>query len=197
MDYLHLIYETVMIYILVTVGIRLMGKRQIAELQPSELVITLMVSEIATIPIQDSKKGIIDALLPIVVLIIFEFIVSFLDLKSSKFRNITQGKSVIIVHNGKVNISELRKLRYSMEDVWEALRKEGVFDLKDVQYAIAETDGTISVLLLPEKRPLTPSDMQKKTKNDPLPPGIEEVGVKAEQKGEKKTQEELRQSHEA
>ncbi len=182
MDFLHLIYQTVLVYIFVVIGIRLMGKRQIAELEPSELVVTLMISEIATIPLQDDKKGLLDALLPIVVLIILEFIVSFLDLKSSKFRNITQGKSVIIIHNGKVNMPELRRLRYSMEDVWEGLRKEGVFDLKEVQYAVAETDGTISVLLVPEKRPLTPNDMNKKSENDPRPPGIKETGVKPEQK---------------
>ncbi len=197
MEIINLIAQTVVVYIIVVFGLRIMGKRQIAELQPSELVITLMVSEIATIPLQDDSKGFIDAFVPVATLVIFEIIVSFIDLKSAKFRNLTQGKSVIIIHNGKVNIAELRKLRYSMEDVWEALRKEGIFDLKDVQYAIAETDGTISVLPIAEKRPLTPSDMKKSVKNDPVPPGVKEEGVKPEQNGEQKTQEELHKSHEA
>lgn len=197
MEIVTLIFQTVIVYIIVVFGLRIMGKRQIAELQPSELVITLMVSEIATIPLQDDSKGFIDAFVPVATLVIFEIIVSYIDLKSAKFRNITQGKSVIIIHNGKVNITELRKLRYSMEDVWEALRKEGVFDLKDVQYAVAETDGTISVLPIPEKRPLTPTDMKKKVQHETIPPGIEEEGVKPEKKGELKTQEELHKSHEA
>ncbi len=193
----NLILQTILVYIIVVTGLRIMGKRQIAELEPSELVITLMVSEIATIPLQDDSKTLIDAIVPIAVLVVFEIIVSFIDLKSATFRNLTQGKSVIIIHNGKVNISELRKLRYSMEDVWSALRKEGIFDLKEVEYAIAETDGTISVLPIAEKRPLTPSDMKKTVKNDPIPPGVKEEGVKPEQNGEKKTQEELHRSHEA
>lgn len=197
MEIINLIIQTITVYITVVFGLRIMGKRQIAELQPSELVITLMVSEIATIPLQDNSKGFIDAFVPVATLVIFEIIVSYIDLKSAKFRNITQGKSVIIIHNGKVNITELRKLRYSMEDVWEALRKEGIFDLKDVQYAVAETDGTISVLPIPEKRPLTPTDMKKKVQHEPSPPGIKEAGVKPEETGELKTQEELHKSHEA
>ncbi len=197
MEIANLIVQTVIIYIIVVFGLRIMGKRQIAELEPSELVITLMVSEIATIPLQDESKGFIDAFVPVATLVIFEIIVSFIDLKSEKFRNLTQGKSVIIIHNGKVSISELRKLRYSMEDVWEALRKEGIFDLNDVQYAVAETDGTISVLPIPEKRPITPEDMKKKVNGETTPPGIKEAGVKPEEKGEEKTQEELHKSHEA
>lgn len=197
MKFLILILKTLIVYFIVVFGLRIMGKRQIAELQPSELVITLMISEIATIPLQDDSKGFADAFIPIAVLVLFEILVSYIDLKSSKFRNLTQGKSIIIIHNGKVNITELRKLRYSMEDVWEALRKQGVFDIDDVEYAVAETDGTISVLQVAEKRPLTPSDINMPQKSEGKPHGINEEGVKAEEKGEQKTQEELQKSREA
>lgn len=197
MEIVNLAIKTVVVYIFVVLGIRIMGKRQIAELEPSELVITIMISEIATIPIQDAGKSFTDAFVPVATLIIFEILISFINLKSSRLRNLTQGKSVIIIHNGKVNITELRRLRYSMEDVWEALRKKDIFDLKDVQYAIAETDGTISVLPIAKKRPLTPNDIKMSVKSDLIPPGIEEEGVKAEEKGEEKTQDELRKSHEA
>lgn len=197
MKYLILIFKTLIVYFIVVFGLRIMGKRQIAELQPSELVITLMISEMATIPLQDDAKSFADAFIPIAVLALFEILVSYIDLKSSKFRNLTQGKSIIIIHNGKVNITELRKLRYSMEDVWEALRKQGIFDIDDVEYAVAETDGTISVLQVAEKRPLTPSDIKMPPQSEGKPHGINEEGVKAEKKGEQKTQEELCKSNEA
>ena len=153
---LSLIFKTVLLYTIVVISLRVMGKRQIGELQPSELVITLLVSEIAALPIQETNRSIKTILVPLATLILFELLISLLNIKSVRFRNLLQGSAIIIIRDGVVDQGQLKRLRYSMEDVLEELRKKDIFDISEVQYAIAETDGTISVMPKPGKRPVTP-----------------------------------------
>ncbi len=166
---LTIVIRTVILYFFLIMIVRLMGKRQIGQLQPGELVITIMISEIAVLPLQDIKASIFDAIIPVSVLAILEIGVSFIALKTVKLRTLLQGNSVIVIKDGCPDVKQMRKLRYTTDDLLEALRQKDVFDIADVQYAIAETDGSLSVLLKPEKRNATVSDVNVQPKKNSLP----------------------------
>ena len=130
-----------------------MGKRQISDLQTSELVITILISNIAAIPMQNTAQPLISGLIPIVVLICCEICVSLIMLKNSKFRKLICGKPIIIINDGKLNQGALKMLRMSTEDLFEQLRQMDVFCLDDVSFAVIETNGKMSVLKKTEKQP--------------------------------------------
>ncbi|MCI9272395.1 MAG: DUF421 domain-containing protein [Clostridiales bacterium] len=143
--------RTLLLYIVIIAAVRLMGKRQISELQTSELVVTLLISDIAAIPMQNTGQPLVSGFLPIAVLVSCELIVSTLMMKSAKFRRFVCGKPIIVINNGKVDQSQMRRLRMSTEDLSEQLRQMDVFNLEDVAYAIVETNGKLSVLKKPDK----------------------------------------------
>lgn len=145
-------FRTIIIYIMVIIFIRLMGKRQIGELQPSELVITIMISEVVSIPMQDSDIPLVSAIIPAATLVALEIILSYFNLKFEKFRALVQGHSLIIIRNGVIDQKQLKRLRMTVDDLMDSLRKKDVFDINTVEYAIIETDGSLSVLLKPEHR---------------------------------------------
>ena len=138
--------RAVILYILVIFSVRLMGKRQLGELQPSELVITILVSNIATLPLEDTDIPLIIGITPILALVCFEVLMSWVILRFPAMRKIISGKPKIVVRGGKPDDHALRELRLSMDDLKAALRSEDVFDFADVKYAIIETNGSISVL---------------------------------------------------
>ncbi|NLG93655.1 MAG: DUF421 domain-containing protein [Clostridiales bacterium] len=143
--------RTLLLYIVIIVAVRLMGKRQISELQTSELVVTLLISDIAAIPMQDTGQPLVSGFIPIAVLVMCEIVISALMLKSTKFRRIICGRPVIVINDGKVDQKEMRRLRMSTEDLSEQLRQENVFSIGDVAYAIIETNGKMSVIKKPDK----------------------------------------------
>lgn len=143
--------RTLLLYIVIIAAVRLMGKRQISELQTSELVVTLLISDIAAIPMQNTGQPLVSGFLPIAVLVACELIVSALMLKSAKFRRFVCGKPIVVVNDGKVDQSQMRRLRMSTEDLSESLRQMDVFNLEDVAFAIVETNGKLSVLKKPDK----------------------------------------------
>lgn len=145
--------RAIIMYIVVVCAIKFMGKRQIGELETSELVITFMISDIASIPMQNSEQPILSGLIPIGVLTCLEIFISWLMMKSPKFRQLTCGKCVIVIDNGKINQKELCRLRMSTYDLCEQLRQMNVFSINDVAYAIMETNGKLSVLKKSEKQP--------------------------------------------
>ncbi len=145
--------RTVLLYILIIFALKTMGKRQISELQTSELVVTLLISNIAAIPMQNTGQPLISGVVPIIVLIAFEVIVSMLMLKNSKFRRLICGSPIVVINNGKVMQNELKMLRMTIEDLFEELRQMDVFSLADVSYAIVETNGKLSVLKKTDKQP--------------------------------------------
>lgn len=145
--------RTVLLYILIIFALKTMGKRQISELQTSELVVTLLISNIAAIPMQNTGQPLISGVVPIIVLIAFEVIVSILMLKNSKFRKLICGSPIVVINNGKVMQNELKMLRMTIEDLFEELRQMDVFSLADVSYAIVETNGKLSVLKKNDKQP--------------------------------------------
>lgn len=163
--------RSLILYIVVIFGVRLMGKRQLGELQPSELVITILISNIATLPLEDTNIPLILGILPILALICFETIMSWITLRSTKMRRLISGRPKIIIQNGQLEQATLRDLRLSVDDVMTAMRGNQVFDISQVQYAIMETTGNISVFLKQQYQPLTPNDLNpNKNINSQNPP---------------------------
>lgn len=147
--------RVVILYIIVTGSVRLMGKRQIGEMRPAELVVTILLSEIAAMPIQDNDLPLINSVVALMLIASFEIINSFVGFKSKRYRTFLEGNSLIVIRNGAIDQSQLKRLRYSLDDLLEGLRDKNVFDLSEVEYAILETDGKLSILLKPEYRPAT------------------------------------------
>lgn len=138
--------RTVILYFVITIGLRLMGKRQIGELEPTELVITLLISDLASVPMQDFGVPLLDGLVPIAVLLSLSMLVSYFNLKSIRFRNLVCGEPAILIQNGKVSQKAMAKNRFTLDELLEQLRSQGIFDLAAVKFAILETDGQLSVL---------------------------------------------------
>ena len=138
--------RSLILYILVIFSVRLMGKRQLGELQPSELVITILISNIATLPLEDADIPLLLGVTPILALVCFEVIISWINLVFPKFRKMISGSPKIIIRNGKTDPQTLRELRFSVDDLMMSLREKEVFDIEDVQFAIVETTGNISVM---------------------------------------------------
>ena len=153
--------RAVILLVTVMLSLRLMGKRQIGELQPTELVTTILLSEIAVVPMQDNDIPMLNSLVAVCVLVGIEILLGAVSVKSDRFRSVLQGNSVILINDGVLDQKNMKKLRYNLDDVLEALRQKNVFDIADVQYAFAETNGSLSVLLKPEKRPLSAAQAGK------------------------------------
>lgn len=147
------------LYLTIIFLMRLMGKRQIGELQPSELVITILISEIASIPMQDNSVPILHSIVALFTLVAYEIFSSALSLKSDRLRALIQGHPVIVIRDGKIDMKAMRKLRMSVNDLISLLRQKDVFDISQVSYAVFETNGKISVLLKPENRNSTAKDL--------------------------------------
>lgn len=161
--------RSLVLYIVVIFSVRLMGKRQLGELQPTELVITILVSNIATLPLEELSIPLIIGITPILSLVCFEVIMSRLTLKFPRLRCIVSGRPKIIISNGHIDRAVMKSLRYSIDDLMTALRQNGVFKLEDVQYAVVETTGSISVLKKAENDTVTCSDLKIKVPNDNPP----------------------------
>ncbi len=157
------------IYIFVIAAMRIMGKRQLGELQPSELVVTLLIADLAAVPMQENGMPLLNGIIPIMILVALELLLSALMLKLPFFQRLIGGKSKIIVSDGRVDINALNSMRMTIEDLMEALRQQSIFDLRDVQYAIVEPNGKTSVLLKPGNRPATCKDLSLNTPDNGIP----------------------------
>lgn len=153
------IIRTVLLYVFVIFAVRIMGKRQISDLQPTELVITLLISDIAAMPMQNTSQPLLSGIIPVLILIACEIIASIIMMKNSKFRKLICGTPVVIIENGKILQDAMKKLRLTTEDLSVQLRQIDVFTLEDIQYCIMETNGKLSVLQKPESRTPTAEDM--------------------------------------
>ena len=136
--------RTVIIYIFIILALRVTGKRQVGELQPVELVVTLLISDLASIPMQDNGIPLIVGLIPIAILVSLELLVSTLMMKSTRLSQIINGNPVVIINNGILNQQALRRLRIGVDDVTEAMRQQQLFDIRQIDCAVAETNGRIS-----------------------------------------------------
>ncbi|MBQ8135006.1 MAG: DUF421 domain-containing protein [Clostridia bacterium] len=155
--------RTVLLYIIIIITVRLMGKRQISELQTSELVVTLLMSDIASIPMQNTDQSMLSGIIPILILLVCEIFISLLMLKHSGFRKLICGKPVIVINDGKVDQQAMKELRMSTEDLFEELRQKDIFKLEDVAFAIIETNGKMSVLKKPSSDTVTAKQLGVQT----------------------------------
>ena len=164
-----IIIRTLILYIILTLGIRLMGKRQIGDMQPNELVVTLVISEIAAIPLQDTDQPILNGICSIFVLVILEILLSVLAMKNMTVRRLISGQSVIIIRDGVIDQTAMKKVRMTILDLVELLRGQDVFEIEDVAFAVLEVNGDLNVLLKSQKQTLTPKDMNLTPNSATLP----------------------------
>ncbi|KAJ50433.1 uncharacterized membrane protein YcaP (DUF421 family) [Clostridium tetanomorphum] len=161
--------RTIILYFLVIFSMRIMGKKQIGQFEPFELAITIMVSELASLPMQDTRIPLIHGIIPIITLLLLQTLLSIFQLKSEKLRGIINGKPSILIKNGKIDINELKYQRYNMNDLMEELRIKGFYDIEDIEYAILETSGELSIIPKSELNPVTKKDMNIQCNQDSLP----------------------------
>ena len=143
---LILVIRTIILYFAIIFIMRMMGKKQIGQLEPFELVIALMISDLATFPMEDIRIPIIHAIIPIITLLFLQVASSYIELKSEKARKLLTGNPSILIRDGKIDVAELRYQRFNINDLLEELRLKGYFNLSDIQYAILETSGALSIL---------------------------------------------------
>ena len=155
----YVILRSIILYLIVAIALRIMGKRQIGELQPSELVITLLFSELASVPMQSPELPLLSGIIPILVLAAIEIGISTLTLKSIKLRYFIYGKPIILVYQGKIDQKAMEKSRVSIDDLTEAMRTSGIIKIEDINYAILETNGNMSII--PKDKTDTNSGMSK------------------------------------
>ena len=157
------------IYILVLVVMRIMGKREISQMQPFELVIAIMIADLASVPMSDTGIPIFNGIIPILALLLFQLIISIINLRSIKLRQIICGKPQILVYRGKIDEKALKKERFTINELEERLRGNNVVNLGDVEYAILETSGQVTVIQKPNKRTTTPEDFNIEPDYEGLP----------------------------
>jgi len=161
--------RTIILYLLIIAGIRLMGKRQVGELEPSELVLALIIADLAAVPMQDFGIPLLTGIIPILTLLCITMILSVLTMHSVKFRAVICGRPSIIVENGKLHQREMQKNRFTIDELMEELRMKGITDLSTVKYAILETNGQISVLPYANQLPVTSEQMNVTPEDTGLP----------------------------
>ena len=161
--------RAIILYFIVVFIMRIMGKRQIGQLQPFELVIALMVSELAAMPMQDTSIPLFHGIIPIITLLVLQVLLSTLQLKSEAARTIFCGRPSILIEKGKININELKNNRLNLNDLLEELRLKEYYNLEDIEYAILETGGKVSIIPKSELEPATRKDLKIKSTQDILP----------------------------
>lgn len=162
--------RTLLLYIIVIASLRVMGKRQLGELQPSELVVAIMISDLASIPMQSVEIPLLSGVVPVMTLLIAEVVTSQLSLKSRAVRKFLSGEPSIVIYGGQINEKEMRRQRFNLNDLLEELRLVGCNDISDVEVAVIETSGKLSVIPKDKARPATVEDItSKKIRHDGLP----------------------------
>ena len=164
--------RTIILYLVLIIGLRLTGKRQIGELEPIELVLTLLLSDLASVPMQDFGIPLLNGLVPILTLLSLSTLFSYFSLRSVRFRSLVCGEPAIIIRDGKLLQNVMRHNRLTLDELLEELRGQGVCDIDDVKYAILETSGQLSVLLRSDCQPITARQLGKQVKDDVFLPTI-------------------------
>lgn len=152
-------FRTVILYLILMIGLRLMGKRQIGELEPSELVLTLIISDLASVPMQDFGIPLVNGLFPIIIIMCLSVLMSFFSLKSIRFRGLVCGHPTVIIREGNILQPNMDRNRFTVDELYEQLRVQGYSDISSVKYAILETSGQVSILPYTNKSPATPQGL--------------------------------------
>jgi len=161
--------RTIILYLLLITVIRMMGKRQIGQMEPTEFVVTMLVANLASIPMQDGGIPLYSGVVPIVTVLGVELLLSGLSLRSIRLRRILCGKPVILIENGQILQKNLRRTRITLDELTGHLREKDVLDLRSVQYAILETNGNLSVFPYPKERPASAKDAGIQVRPQSLP----------------------------
>lgn len=171
-DMLISIFRVFVLYLLVVLVMRIMGKREIGQLQPYELAITLIISELVTMPMENNGVPFLAGVIPVLTITFTQLLLSYLTTKSQWLQDLISGRYTIMIENGKLIEDNLRKQKYNITELLEQLRLSGVMRIQDVQYAILETSGQLSVILKAEKQPVTAEQLNLTTSYEGLPINI-------------------------
>jgi len=164
--------RTIILYFLIMIGLRLMGKRQIGELEPGELVLTMMISDLAAVPMQDFGIPLLAGVIPILTLLALSMLLSQFSLLSLRFRELVCGTPSVLIRNGELQQEAMRKNRYTLDEILEELRGQGISDIGDVKYAILENSGHLSILPWSRCQPPTAEQMNLRVKEDVTLPAV-------------------------
>lgn len=154
--------RTIILYLIIIVTLRVLGKRQVGELEPSELVVAILISDLAAVPMQDIGIPLLSGVIPIITLLAMELIISEVSLHSLRFRAFLCGKPTFIIQNGKIDQQAMARNRLTLDELEECLRQNNILDLEQVKYAVLETNGQLSTFPYPQYAPLTAKDAGKK-----------------------------------
>ena len=162
-------FRAIVLYIIVLIVMRLMGKREIGQLQPFELAISIMIADLASLPMTETGVPISNGIIPILGLLVMHLVISMLNMKSTKIREIICGKPSILIFRGKIDEEVLKRERFTINELEERLRDNNIFNIGDVEYAVLETSGQVTVIPKPNKRPTTPEDFNIESKYEGIP----------------------------
>ena len=166
---LMIFFRAVFLYLVLIATIRLLGKRQLGQLEPSEVAVTMLIADLASIPMQDKNISVMSGLVPIIAVLGIELLLSFISMRSIRFRKLLCGKPVIVMENGKFLQDNMRKNRVTLDELISQLREKDIMDPTTVQYAILETGGNLSVFPYPQERPATAKEAAITTEPASLP----------------------------
>ncbi len=162
-------FRAIVLYIIVLIVMRLMGKREIGQLQPFELAISIMIADLASLPMTETGVPISNGIIPILGLLVMHLVISMLNMKSTKIREIICGKPSILIFRGKIDEEVLKRERFTINELEERLRDNNIFNIGDVEYAVLETSGQVTVIPKPNKRPATPEDFEIEPQYEGIP----------------------------
>ena len=162
-------FRSIVLYIIVLIVMRLMGKREIGQLQPFELAISIMIADLAAVPMAETGIPITNGIIPILGLLVMHLLISIINLKSMKIREILCGKPSILIYRGKIDEKVLKKERFTLNELQERLRGNNVVNIADVEYAILETSGQVTVIQKPDKRTTIPKDFNITPEYEEIP----------------------------
>ena len=162
-------FRAIVLYVIVLIVMRLMGKREIGQLQPFELAISIMIADLASLPMTETGVPISNGIIPILGLLVMHLVISMLNMKSTKIREIICGKPSILIFRGKIDEEVLKRERFTINELEERLRDNNIFNIGDVEYAVLETSGQVTVIPKPNKRPATPEDFEIEPQYEGIP----------------------------
>ncbi len=166
---INILLRTGLMYSLLLLAVRLLGKRQLGEMEPSEFVVSMLLANLATIPMEEPAVPILHGILPVVLVFLAESVIAYISLRSVSVRKFFCGKPVILIENGRISPENLRKTRVNLDELTMHLREKGIFDLSTVKFAILETNGQLSTLLYGKDQPPSARDLGTRVKENQLP----------------------------
>ena len=160
--------RTILFYFSLLLAVRIMGKREIGSLSAADLVVAILLAEMAIIPIEDPETSVFMGLIPIATIVTLEIVLSYTMLKSELIRRVIEGQPVVVIENGNIIPKAMKKMRYNVDELLSQLREKGYTNPNDIEIAIVENDGSISIIPKAQKRPIQPDDLNLETKYESI-----------------------------